>query len=192
MSTSGREVTVVEGEDGMEVMLPEDIEAKLEGSVLIVSGPLGVCRKDFSRIPVDLHVEGDRVRIRPMMGKKRGYSVMKTSASHVRNLAEGVLRGYLYRLKIAYAHFPISVRVQGGLVLVENFLGERSPRSASIVGERTTVRVEGDDVLVEGPCLEEVGQTAANIELATKVKGRDSRVFLDGVYIYERKVQARS
>ena len=191
MSTRGRMVEVVEGEDRIEVLIPEGVEVDLRGRVLVVSGPLGECRKDFSRIPVDISVKGGSVLIRPMIGKKRGYSVMKTSASHVRNMVEGVLRGYLYRLKIAYAHFPISVKAHGGFVLVENFLGERSPRSARIVGDGTTVRVEGDDVLVEGPCLEEVSQTAANIEMATRIKGRDARVFLDGVYIYERKVPAK-
>jgi large subunit ribosomal protein L6 len=34
--------------------------------------------------------------------------------------------------------------------------------------------------------LEEVSQTAANIEQATKVKRKDPRIFLDGLYVYER------
>jgi len=34
--------------------------------------------------------------------------------------------------------------------------------------------------------LEDVGQTAANIEQGTKVKRKDPRVFLDGIYVYER------
>jgi large subunit ribosomal protein L6 len=31
-----------------------------------------------------------------------------------------------------------------------------------------------------------VSQTAANIESSTRVKGKDQRVFLDGLYIYSR------
>ena len=44
-----------------------------------------------------------------------------------------------------------------------------------------------EDVTVEGINLEDVSQTAANIEQATKVKNKDPRVFLDGLYVYERK-----
>jgi len=40
-------------------------------------------------------------------------------------------------------------------------------------------------VIVEGIDIEHVGQTAANIELATKVKDKDRRVFADGIYIYD-------
>jgi large subunit ribosomal protein L6 len=55
------------------------------------------------------------------------------------------------------------------------------------VGKDTKVTVVGEDVLVQGPSLEDVSQTAANIELSTKMKGKDQRVFLDGLYIYSKE-----
>jgi len=70
-------------------------------------------------------------------------------------------------------------------VAIENFTGERSPRMARIMGEAKVV-VKGDDVIVQGINIEDVSQTAANIEKATKVKVKDPRVFLDGIYVYER------
>ena len=69
---------------------------------------------------------------------------------------------------------------------MENFFGERSARVSRVVGDVTNVTITGDDVIVEGPSLEEVSQTAANIESSTKVRGKDQRVFLDGLYIYSR------
>ncbi|RJS73981.1 50S ribosomal protein L6, partial [Candidatus Bathyarchaeota archaeon] len=85
------------------------------------------------------------------------------------------------------AHFPISVRVKDGYVVIENFLGERSPRYAKIVGD-VKISVEQDDVVVKGIDIEKVGQTAANIENATRIKGKDPRVFLDGIYVYQKEV----
>lgn len=190
MSTS-QEAEVLEKEGVIEVLVPEGVNVYMRDGKLVAKGPMGECAKDFSRIPVELRLEDGKVVIKPLLKKRRGYAVLKTSASHVRNLLLGVLRGYVYKLKIAYAHFPLSVKVKGGEVVIENFLGERAPRRARIVGSLTKVRVEGDDVIVEGPCLEEVSQTAANIELATKIKEKDPRVFLDGVYVYERKLPAR-
>ncbi|MEM2537643.1 MAG: 50S ribosomal protein L6, partial [Candidatus Bathyarchaeia archaeon] len=104
---------------------------------------------------------------------------------HINNMITGVRKGFTYKLKIVFSHFPISVKVQGNTVLIENFTGERSPRKAKIIGN-VKVKVQGDDVIVQGINLEEVSQTAANIEQATKIRRKDPRVFLDGIYLYER------
>jgi len=50
-----------------------------------------------------------------------------------------------------------------------------------------TVEAKGENVTVSGIDKEKVGQTAANIERATKVKKRDIRVFQDGVYIVSKR-----
>jgi len=70
-------------------------------------------------------------------------------------------------------------------VLIENFTGERSSRKAKVMGD-VKVLAKGDDVIVQGINLEDVSQTAANIQNATKIKNKDPRVFLDGIYVYER------
>jgi large subunit ribosomal protein L6 len=84
-----------------------------------------------------------------------------------------------------FSHFPISVKVQGKTVVIENFTGERRARRVKTIGD-VKVKVQSEDVVVEGINLEDVSQTAANIEQATKVKKKDPRVFLDGIYVYER------
>jgi large subunit ribosomal protein L6 len=84
-----------------------------------------------------------------------------------------------------YSHVPVTVKVEGKRVLIQNFLGERSPRVAKIIGD-TAVEVSGDEITVSGIDKEAVGQTARNIEQATSIKYRDLRVFQDGCYITER------
>jgi large subunit ribosomal protein L6 len=55
----------------------------------------------------------------------------------------------------------------------------------------TKVQVQGEDLIVSGVSIRDVGQTAANLEQATTVRRKDQRVFLDGVYVYERIRKAR-
>lgn len=167
------------------VELPEGVTASLQDRLLVISGKLGVVKKDFRRINVNLEVSGGRVKVRPFSERKRDMIVMNTVLSLIRNMVTGVTKGFTYRLKVVYAHFPISVKVKGDTVLIENFIGERSPRVAKIVGD-CKVTTEGDDIIVKGVSLEDVGQTAANLEQATRIKRKDQRVFLDGVYIYEK------
>lgn len=168
------------------VNLPEGVSATLEGRLLTLKGPLGSVKKNFDRISVDLSVDKTKVLVKAFSAKKGDAIVSNTVLSLVTNMVTGVTKGYEYKLKVVYAHFPISVKVKGDTVLVENFVGERSPRVASIVGG-CKVTTEGDDVIVRGVSLEDVGQTAANIELATKIKHKDQRIFLDGLYIFEKK-----
>ena len=84
-------------------------------------------------------------------------------------------------MKTVFSHFPIKTMVEGNKFIIQNFLGERSPRSAKILNG-VKVDIKGEDVSVTGIDKEKVGQTVANIERATKVKNRDIRVFQDGVY----------
>lgn len=171
------------------IEVPEGVRLRFAKGTMRVSGRLGDATKDFRRIPVSIEVSGDgrRVTARAAGRRKRDYSILNTACSIVRNLVGGVQDGYTVRMKVVYAHFPITVRVDGGEVLVENFQGERSPRRARIVGRGTKVDPQGEDVVVTGPVLTDVTQTAANIQQNTRVKKKDHRVFLDGIYAYEKR-----
>jgi large subunit ribosomal protein L6 len=94
----------------------------------------------------------------------------------------GVTDGFVYKLKINYSHFPIKVSARGNSVFIDNFLGERYPRKARIVGA-TKVGITKEFVEVSGIDKEAVGQTAANIRSVTKIRNRDCRVFKDGFYL---------
>ncbi len=168
------------------IEMPEGVTATLTGRTLSVKGKLGEAKKHFDKINVNVAVEGNNVQISPFSAKKKDNVIINTVTSLVNNMVTGVTKGYTYKLKVVYAHFPITVRTKGNQILVENFVGERSPRVADIVGD-CKVSVDGDDILVKGVSVEDVGQTAANVELATKIRRKDQRVFLDGVYIYHKE-----
>lgn len=172
-----------------EVDIPEGVEVEVENSdTVVVKGPRGVLRRTFRHVKgIFLRIEGSKFIVETYLPNRRRKALVGTIASHVRNMIKGVTEGYRYKLKIVYSHFPINVKVVGREVIIENFLGEKAPRKAKIIGEDVKVSVQGDDVIVEGINIENVGQTAANIELATKIKGYDPRIFMDGIYIYERE-----
>lgn len=171
---------------GRTVELPEGVTARVDGRMLSVKGKLGENKKNLEKISVEVKAEAGRVTVTPYSKKKKDRVVMSTVASLINNMVTGVVQGYTYRLKVVYAHFPISVKTKGDQILVENFVGERSPRVAQVVGG-CKVSIEGDDIIVKGVSVEDVGQTAANVEQATKIKRKDQRIFLDGVYIYAKE-----
>jgi len=167
------------------IQIPEDVEVTLEGRKVSVKGPKGTLVRNFQHASISMEVDGKTVRIWAEWPRKREASLVGTIYSHIQNMIKGVTKGFTYKLKIVFSHFPISVKVREKTVLIENFTGERNPRKAKIAGN-ANVKIESEDIVVQDLDLENVSQTAANIEQATKVKRKDPRIFLDGIYVYER------
>ena len=180
MATSTEEIMA-------QVEAPASVKLTKEGNTLVAKGKLGTVKKDFTKLPATITLDGNKVTIKPYGKRKRDLAVTNTARSIIQSMVKGVEKGYTYKLKVIFAHFPISVKVKGKEIHVENFFGERSPRVAQIVGDATKVNVAGEDVLIQGPSLEGVSQTAANVELSTRIKYKDQRVFLDGLYVYSRE-----
>ena len=174
---------VVEAAKWVEV--PEGVEVSVDGRAVTVKGEKGTLMRDFFHAPISVQLDGDRVKIQTKWPRKKETALVGTVKSHIQNMITGVTNGFTYKLKIVFSHFPISVKVREKTVAIENFTGERSPRIARIMGN-TKVTVKSEDVIVQGIDIEDVSQTAANIQRATKVKSKDPRVFLDGIFVYER------
>ena len=169
-----------------QVTIPEGITITQNKNMLTFEGPLGKTYKNFRDIPVHVEIADGKVNLKAIGERKRDYAILHTARSIIRNICEGLIEGYTIKMKVVFAHFPITVKVEGKKVLIENYQGERAPRSTHIMGN-TKVIPKGEDVILTGEVWTDITQTAANIELTTKVKNKDHRVFLDGIYVYEKK-----
>jgi large subunit ribosomal protein L6 len=176
---------VVSGHIEEKVEVPKDVHVTMAGTKMTVKGPKGTLTRDFDHISVKVKLDGQHVSVSCDMPRVKEKAMVGTFASHISNMIEGVAHGYEYELKIVYSHFPIKAAAKGSKFIIENFLGEKAPRSANIIGD-TKVVVKGAEVVLSGADLEAVSQSAANIERATKIKDFDPRVFQDGIYIVDK------
>lgn len=170
-----------------DIDIPDMVTVRMDGNLIVVGGKLGTLQKDLTKLPISVDIKDKKLVIKPPGTRKRDLAITNTAKSIILNMIKGVEQGFTYKLKVVYAHFPISVKTKGKEIHVENYFGERAPRVSRVVGDTTKVNIVGEDVIVQGPSLEDVSQTAANIEFSTKLKGKDQRVFLDGLYIYSRE-----
>lgn len=169
-----------------EVEIPEGVTVSVEnGHHTTVTGPKGSLSRAFRYRGVRIEVEGNTVHVKKDLPRREHKAICGTYRAHLQNMIKGVTDGWTYNMKIVYNHFPIKAAVQGETFVIENFLGERHPRKAAIFPD-VKVQVKGDDVVIEGIHREHVGQTAANIEQATRINNRDIRVFQDGIYIVNK------
>ncbi|MEK6986317.1 MAG: 50S ribosomal protein L6 [Candidatus Thermoplasmatota archaeon] len=151
----------------------------------VVKGPKGTLERPFRSLAVTVRMDGNTVVVEKEAPRRKEKAIAGTYASHITNMIVGVTKGWTYNMKAVFNHFPIKMTIQGDTFHVENFLGERAPRTAKIVpGVKITVK--GQDVTLEGVDLASVSQTAANIEGCTKIRNKDIRVFQDGVYITKK------
>lgn len=167
-----------------EVEMPKDVELKVLDKTIEVSGPKGKLAREFKMSDVRLKTGEGKILIETDSSRRKNRAAVGTIRAQLLNMFKGVTEGFTYKLRVVYSHFPITVKVEGKRVLIQNFLGERASRVAKIVGD-VSVEARGDEIIVKGINKDEVGQTAFNIEQATFVKHRDLRVFQDGIYLVE-------
>jgi large subunit ribosomal protein L6 len=163
--------------------VPEGIKVEIQGQTIFVKGPLGEVSYSFNDTPLEFSLVGDELTISLRNAKKKEVSLLGTAEAHIKNMFIGVTKGYKYRLKMIYAHFPINIKIEGNTVKIENFIGERSPRIAQILSG-VDIKVEDKDIIISGLDKEKVSQSAANIQRATRIRHYDPRVFSDGIYVY--------
>jgi len=164
------------------IPVPQGVTVTLTNNTLKVKGKNGELVRTFSSQDIKVRKEGNDVVVHADLPRKKTRALVGTWAAHIRNMVRGAQENYEYKMKICYSHFPIKTKVQGDRFVIENFLGERTPRGARIMGA-SKVKVAGDEISITGPNVEHVSQTAANIEQATIIRGFDTRVFQDGIYI---------
>lgn len=167
------------------VDLPESVTATVDDETVTVEGPEGTLTREFHHPQITIEVTDDEIVVEADLVRRKVAALVGTFAGHISNMVHGAAEGFEAKLRLVSSHFPIKAKVEGDKVLIDNFLGEKAPRSASILGN-TDVQVQGEDIVVTGANKEHVGQTAVNIEQATGIKGYDPRVFQDGIYITQK------
>ncbi|WP_135853195.1 50S ribosomal protein L6 [Halorussus salinus] len=168
-----------------ELEIPDDVTAEMDHLELTVEGPEGAVTRRLWYPDVSVSAEEGVVVIESEADDAKTNATVGTFESHVRNMFHGVTEGWEYTMEVFYSHFPMQVRAENGEVVIENFLGEKAPRTTEIHGD-TSVDVDDEVLHLSGPSIEDVGQTAADIEQLTRVQDKDTRVFQDGVYITEK------
>jgi large subunit ribosomal protein L6 len=160
------------------ITILDGVTIEISGNTVMAKGPNGQVEKTFTPL-VSIKLDNSQVSVE---GEK---SYATTVENCISNMMQGVSDGFKKELKVIYAHFPISLEVKGKDILIKNFQGEKQPRTALVAGD-TKVAVKGQLISVSGPDKEAVGQTAANLKQATKIKDKDDRIFQDGIYEVEQ------
>ncbi|KAJ5138050.1 hypothetical protein N7526_004283 [Penicillium atrosanguineum] len=161
--------------------VPDNVKVHIRSRVVTVEGPRGKLVKDLSHIAVTFgRPEKDVISIELHHGARKGVATLRTVRTLINNLIIGVTRGFLYKMRYVYAHFPINVNIEKnaetGQADIEIRLVLRSSPPPNVK----------DELQLSGNSLEAVSQSAADIQQICRVRNKDIRKFLDGLYVSER------
>merc|ERR1712170_196656 len=173
------------------INVPEGVSVEIKSRVVTVKGPRGTLSKSFRHLSIDIFMpDSNTIKVEKWFGTRKELAAVRTVCSHITNLMKGVTKGYKYKMRAVYAHFPINCAISEGGTLVEvrNFLGEKYTRKVRM---HDGVKCENskdqkDELIHTGNSVEAVSQSAALIQQSTTVKNKDIRKFLDGVYVSEK------
>lgn len=130
-----------------------------------------------------------QIKVAVWFGAHKHLACIRTICSHISNMIKGVTKGFQYKMRSAYAHFPINISIVDNKKCIEirNFIGEKIVRRVPMLeGVTVDVTDQKDEIVLRGIDLQNVSQSAATIQNMTKVKNKDIRKFLDGIYVSER------
>ncbi len=167
-----------------EIEIIDGVAVTVNGDTLTIKGKRGSTTKMIDTRLLAVKVEGKKVTVSGASNKKlqkKAVLAEQAFGTEVRDSIHTVNEGIERKMTVVFAHFPMSIEVKGKNVIIKNIFGEKVPRNAVIVGD-SKVEVKGQDVKVTGVDKYDVGQTMANIKIACKSRGQDTRVFQDGIY----------
>ena len=172
------------------IEIPEGISCKCENKAVVCKKNSLELKKTFNLPKISINVKDNKIILECKKGNKNDYKQIQTMRAHITNLFNGFEKKFVYNLEACNVHFPMTFKVEGDKLIIQNFLGEKLPRYA-IISPSVEVEVKGQKIIVSSPDKEAAGQTAANFEKATKIKGRDRRIFQDGIFITEKPEESK-
>ncbi len=163
------------------VEIPEGVEVVINNLEIVIKSNGKELKREFDLPNITIEKTKD-LEISAKKATKRESKLIGTSVAHLKNMIKGVQEDFIYNLEICNVHFPMTVKIETDKIVIKNFLGERVDRISKIY-KNAKVEINGHQVVVSSHDKEAAGQTAANLEKATRVKGRDRRIFQDGIFI---------
>ena len=165
--------------------IPEGIDVRIEGYKITVSKGDKSVSKILATKMLKFESKDRKIIFTADRTTKREKKILGTYKALIKCMFKGVTEGHKYIMKICSGHFPMTVTVSGNGLTVKNFLGESVSRKMTFPQD-VTVKIAGDEIVIEGVDKQATGQTAAKIENLTRIKGRDLRRFQDGIYIINK------
>lgn len=144
------------------IVIPAKTEVTVKNGSIEVKGPKATLTRAGHRL-ISVEVGKDGVQVTPKSDTLEARAALGTYASHVRNMIEGVNKGFTKKLLIEGVGYKWDVQGKN----LNLSLGFSHPVKVAIP-EGLAVTIEKGVLSIVGPDKESVGQFAANVRALKK------------------------
>jgi len=174
--------------------IPEGVTVAIKSRLIEVAGPRGKLVKNVRHVNMDINLikskSKNKVLLSVWQGGRKHVACLRTIKSLITNMITGVTKGFQYKMRLVYAHFPMNCIIQdsGAKLEIRNFLGEKLVRHVEMLDGVTVAlsTAQKDELILQGNDVQNVSQSAASIQGICAVRDKDIRKFLDGIYVSDK------
>ncbi|MEK6872533.1 MAG: 50S ribosomal protein L6 [Nanoarchaeota archaeon] len=169
-----------------EIEIPKEISVEIRENFLIIRKNDKELKRKLNDL-INFKIEVNKIIISSERDRRIEKRLFGTFSAHIKNMINGLIKGFIYKLQIANVHFPMNViyNKENNEIIVKNFLGENKDRIIKSVPE-VEIKIDKDIVELKSFDIEKAGQIATNIEKGTKIRNKDRRIYQDGIFIIEK------
>ena len=176
------------------IVIPDGVSVEANARHVRVKGPRGTLVRDFKHIRAEISLKTaesqKKLTVKMWFSGRKDLALIRTLTSHIENMMTGVTKGFRYKMRFVYAHFPINATIgdSNNFLEIRNFMGEKAVRRVAMKDGVQVFRSEKvkDQIELEGNSVEDVSMMCSQIHGCTLVRNKDIRKFLDGVYVSEK------
>ena len=139
------------------ILIPEDVEVKIEGQKVVIKGPRGELFREI-RPEIKVEIKGNQLSVSPKIETKKTKALWGLTRALLNNLTRGVTEGYEKKLQLEGLGYRASFEGDN-LVLQVGFTHPvkiKAPEGIKFSVEKNIITVSGID-------KEKVSQTASKI-----------------------------
>lgn len=149
------------------VDVPANVSVKIKARTVTVTGPRGTLTKSFKHANLEIRKSSpSKIQVRVWFGNRKQLACVRTVASHIKNMVNGVTIGFRYLMRSAYSHFPINLAVldEGKTIQIGKYLGGEVVKKIPML-EGVVVALTGqkDEISLIGNDIEKVSHSGNNV-----------------------------
>jgi len=129
------------------VKIPEGVDCTYSDNLI-------ECKKGEKHFSEKVNLPGTKIEVRDgkiiiicEKANRKDIKFIFSLVAHIKNAFKGMHEDFVYKLEVCNVHFPMTVKIDGDRVVINNFLGEKRERTAEII-QGAKVEISGKDILV--------------------------------------------
>ena len=108
------------------IELSEGVGGAIDAGTVTLSKDGTSLSREFINPRLSVSMNDGNIEVFCDLPRRKEKALAGTWAAHIRNMNKGLSEGFEYRLKAVYSHFPMTLKVEGSILTINNLFHSKS------------------------------------------------------------------